>query len=46
MKYKSNKHLKFIKDDLKSYVFIKEKNKDIGMLYWDYKKKLWKIQLL
>jgi len=46
MKYKTNKNLEFIKDNLKSYVFIKEKNKDIGMLLWHYTKKKWVFEEL
>ncbi len=38
---KSNKNLTFEKDGLKSYIYIKEKGKDIGMLMWHYKKKKW-----
>jgi len=41
LKYHSNKNLEFIKDDLKSYVYVKDKGKDIGMLCWDYNKKRW-----
>jgi len=41
MKYKTNKNLRFEKDSLKSYVFIKEGNRDIGMLAWHYAKKKW-----
>jgi len=40
-KYKSNKNLTFEKDSKKSYVFIKEGSKDVGMLMWHYKKKIW-----
>ena len=41
MKHKSNKNLSFSKDPDKSYVFIREGNKDIGILMWHYKKKKW-----
>lgn len=41
MKYKSNKHIRIEKDSLKSYVYIYEKNKGIGMLFWDVKQKRW-----
>ncbi len=41
MKYKSNKNLTFEKDEEKSYVYIKEKGKDIGIFMWHYKKKKW-----
>ena len=41
MRYKTNKHLEFVKDDLKRSVYVKEKGKDIGMFYWHYKKKKW-----
>lgn len=38
---KSNAKLEFIKDPKKSYVYIREGKKDIGMLAWHYEKKLW-----
>lgn len=38
---KSNKDLKFIKDKEKSYVYIEEKGKTIGILMWHYKKEKW-----
>ena len=38
---KSNKNIKITKDGEKSYVYIKDGNKDIGMLYWHYTKKKW-----
>ena len=41
MTYKSNKHLTFKKDDTKSYVYIEENGKDIGILMWNYMKKKW-----
>jgi len=42
MKYHSNKNLEFIKDSLKSYVYVREKGKkDIGIFCWDYDKKRW-----
>ena len=41
MRYKSNKNLNFHKDKLKSYVFITDGKKDVGILMWHYKKKIW-----
>jgi len=41
MKNKSNKNLKFIKDKEKSYVYIDEEKKNIGILMWHYQKKRW-----
>jgi len=41
MRYKSNKNINVIKDNKKSYVFIYEKKKQIGMLMWHYTKKKW-----
>ncbi len=38
---KSNKKITFERDNSKSYVYIKDGNKDIGMLYWHYQKKRW-----
>jgi len=38
---KSNKKLIFVKDDKKNYVYIQDDKKDVGMLYWNYKKKKW-----
>jgi len=38
---KSNKNLRFTKDKEKSYVYIDEGNKHIGILMWHYKKKKW-----
>ena len=38
---KSNEGITFEKDDLKSYVYIKDNGKDVGMLLWHYKKKKW-----
>lgn len=38
---KSNNNLKFTKDSKKSYVYINEGKKDIGILMWHYKKKKW-----
>ena len=40
-KHKSNKNLKFVKDKDKSYVYVTDKGKDIGILMWHYKKKIW-----
>lgn len=39
--YKSNRNLIFIKDNKKSYVYIKDGNEDVGILMWDYTKKKW-----
>lgn len=41
MRCKSNKNLEFIKARKKSYVFIQEKGKDIGIFMWNYTKKKW-----
>jgi len=38
---KSNKNLTFEKDLEKSYVFIKDGKKDVGMLLWHYANKKW-----
>lgn len=40
-KRKSNKNLRFIKDPDKSYVYVDEGNKNIGIFMWHYKKKKW-----
>jgi len=40
---KSNKHITIKLDQDKSYVYIKDKDKDIGFLCWDYTKKRWKF---
>lgn len=40
-RYKSNKKLEFKKDNWKSYVYIKDGKKDVGILMWHYKKKKW-----
>ena len=41
MSNKSNKWVVFEKDSCKSYVYITERGKDIGMLLWDSEKKRW-----
>ena len=41
MKYKTNRNLEFELDEDKSYVYITDKGKDIGILMWHYKKKKW-----
>ena len=38
---KSNKKINISKDREKSYVYITEGKKDIGILMWHYKKKKW-----
>ena len=38
---KSNQGLVFIKDTQKSYVYINERGKNIGILMWNYQKKKW-----
>ena len=38
---KSNKNLSFLKDNKKSYVYISEKEKTIGLFYYHYTKKKW-----
>ncbi len=38
---KSNKRITISKDKEKSYVYIKDGNKDVGILMWHYKKKKW-----
>ena len=40
-KMKDNSKVSITKDKDKSYVYIKDGNKDIGVLMWDYKKKKW-----
>jgi len=37
----NSKKLIFVKDDKKNYVYIQDDKKDVGMLYWNYKKKKW-----
>ena len=41
MAKKSNKNLVFQKDSQKTYVYIKDGKKDVGMLYWHFTKKKW-----
>jgi len=36
-----NKNITIEKDNQKSYVYIKDGSKDIGYLYWHYKKRKW-----
>lgn len=43
-KTKSNKNLKFEKDNRKSYVYIKDGDRDVGILMWHYKKKKWILE--
>jgi len=38
---KSNKNISIVKDNEKSYVYVKDGKKDIGILMWHYKKKKW-----
>jgi len=40
-KTKSNRGIKIIKARKKSYVYIKDGDKDVGILMWHYKKKEW-----
>lgn len=40
-KRKSNKDITLTKDDKKSYVYIHDRQKGVGYLYWDYHKKKW-----
>jgi len=40
-KTKSNKQISFIHDTKKSYIYVMEKNKQIGTFMWHYKKKKW-----
>ena len=41
MKRKSNSGINFVKDTEKSYVYINDEDKEIGILMWHYKKKKW-----
>ncbi len=41
MTKKSNKNISFTRDNTKSYVYIKDGKKEIGILMWDYSKKKW-----
>jgi hypothetical protein len=41
MKYHSNKNLTFVKDKVKSLVYISDKDKLVGILTWNYSKKKW-----
>ncbi len=41
MTNKSNKNIEIKKDPEKSYVYVEEKGKDIGILMWNYSKKKW-----
>ena len=38
---KSNEGITLEKDDLKSYVYISDYGKEIGILMWHHKKKKW-----
>ena len=39
--YKTNKNIWIRGDNKKSYVYIHENKKEIGILMWHYKKKRW-----
>lgn len=39
-----NKNLTFTKDSEKSYVYIRDGNKDVGILMWHYAKKRWVLE--
>ena len=41
MARKSNKKISFTRDSKKSYVYIKDGKKEIGILMWHYGKKKW-----
>ena len=41
MKKKSNKNITFTKDDDKSYIYITEGNRNIGIFLWNFYKKKW-----
>lgn len=43
-RYHSNKKINIVKDDLKSYVYIRDGKKEIGMLCWDYRKRKWRFR--
>ena len=43
MRYHSNKNLDFKKDNTKSYVYVEDKGKTIGIFCWDYKNLRWKF---
>jgi len=38
---KSNKKINISRDNKKSYVYLRDGEKDIGILMWHYKKKKW-----
>jgi len=40
----SNKNVNIIKDRTKSYVYVKDGDKEIGILMWHYAKKKWVFQ--
>ena len=44
MIYKTNNHLSFLKDYLKSYVYIYDGQKEVGLFCWNYKKKKWQFE--
>jgi hypothetical protein len=44
VKNKSNKNLSFIKDDRKSYVYVEEKGKTLGIFMWHYAEQKWVFQ--
>ena len=41
MRYKTNKNVFFKRDNLKSYIYVEEKGKTIGVLMWCYASKKW-----
>jgi hypothetical protein len=38
---KTNKNIRIAKDNAKSYVYVYDKDKCVGILMWHYKKKKW-----
>jgi len=40
-KPKSNKSLHFVKDRKKSYVYVRDGDKEIGIIMWHYLRKRW-----
>ena len=44
VRMKSNKSITIQKDPEKSYVYIKDGKKDVGILMWHYKKKEWELE--
>jgi len=43
MKHKSNKGIQIDYDPTKSYVYITDRNVLIGILAWNYRKKVWEF---